>query len=174
VRAYFDPFAQRADAMLVLAENARSGRKDEVLGTAVQVNQTASYARRVLGYGDDANLANELRKQNAKGLRREVRTIEAGGKTGLTISELRDAEGNQIKIERSTGEADQAPGIRDQASSIASSPIPDPRSQIPAARSHTRDLATALRPATPDQYEKQRAHRARLAEAGQLLADKTE
>ncbi len=46
VRVHFDPAAPKAEATIVLAQNVRDCRSGTVLGTAVQINKTAQYARR--------------------------------------------------------------------------------------------------------------------------------
>ncbi|MCW5560048.1 MAG: hypothetical protein KIT22_19705, partial [Verrucomicrobiae bacterium] len=96
VRVHFDPAAPKAEATIVLAHNIRDRRAGEVLGTAVQVNKVARYARQAMGWGEDPDLAVMMRRKAATALRREVRTIMAGDQPSLSVSEARDGEGNSV------------------------------------------------------------------------------
>lgn len=98
VHVHFDPAAPHCEATVVLAQNVRDHRSGEVLGTAVQVNKTARYARRVMGWGDDADLGLQLRQQAAGALTRIVRTILPGRRTGHTAAETRDGLGNVTQL----------------------------------------------------------------------------
>jgi hypothetical protein len=109
VRVHFDPAAPRCEATIVLAHSCRDRRTDEVLGTAVQVNKTAGYARRVLAWGDDPDLGVQQRRQAAAALRREVRTLLPHRGIGTRISEVRDGLGNAVSLEHGNHSQPPAP-----------------------------------------------------------------
>lgn len=156
VRVHFDPSAPRSEATVVLAQNVRDHRKGEVLGTAVQVNKVARYARRVLGWGEDADLGLPQRQQAACAMRREVRTIKAGGKVGASVTEARDGLGNAVVITREGAGADATL---------------DPVTEAAPKRRGNQDLKAPRRgedpfaPSTQEQFEKRRALDARLKAA---------
>lgn len=162
VNVHFDAFAPRCEATLVLAQNARGHSKGEVLGNAVQVNKDARYARRVLGYGDDADMGYQIRQQAAKVLRSEVRTVKAGGETGISITTLRNADGDSLRIER--GDGSPAPA----ATPETPTPISETRS---ARRDNVRDIVEALRPDTQEEFKARQDRQARLKAARERIAN---
>lgn len=162
VRVHFDPAAPRAEATIVLAQPVREHRAGEVLGTAVQVNKTARYARRALGWGDDADLGITMRREAATALRREVRTIKAGGETGLTRTEVRDGEGNSAFIERHSGNDTATP-----SSEVAPRELPADRRLRLAP---TRRGEDPFRIAKPEEAEAQGGHLSRLMAAQRRAA----
>lgn len=176
VSAYFNPFAPSCNATLVLEENSREGRKGEVLGEAFLVSETARYARRALGYGDDADMTAVL-KQNAKVVRHEIRTTKAGGDLGLTITQLRDADGASLKIERNAADVGRASspaqesGVRDQSSETVTE---TPRSALRAPRSKIRDLVEALKPDTQEEFTARRGKQERMREARQEITQRAQ
>lgn len=157
VRVHFDPCAPRAEATIVLAQPLRNHAAGEVLGTAVQINKTARYARSVLGWGEDPDLGYQMRREAATALRREVRTIKAGGELGLVRTEIRDGDGNSAAIER-------------QGAPEASAPAPavTPR-ELPADRrlrlAPPRRGEDIFRRATPAEAEAQGGRLSKLAAA---------
>ncbi|MBN8246215.1 MAG: hypothetical protein J0L84_02085 [Verrucomicrobia bacterium] len=154
VRVHFDPMASRADATIVLAQNVRDRRAGEVIGTAVQVNKAARYARHALGYGDDPDLAVMMRKKAGTALRREVRTILAGAQQGLSVSEGRDGEGNAVVIQRGAPEP-------------AGDRTAEPQAPTRLERELTpkRKAVNSFRTATPEEFEAQGNRLARLTAA---------
>lgn len=102
VKAFFDPSEPRCSATLVLAQNHGTHRAGEVLGTAMQINEVAGYARLAMGWGDDpASLGRRVRQQAASALRREVRAIMPNGRTAGAVSEQRDGLGSKAVIDNS-------------------------------------------------------------------------
>lgn len=160
VKAHFDPFAPRCEATLVLVRNERTCRAGEILGTAPQINTTAQEVRRLLGYGDDADIGYQMRQQAAKVLRSEVRTIKAGGETGISITHLRDADGNSLKIERG-GEAPAMPDTRSQM------PEPENPSPISEIRKPRRGGLDAFKPDSQDTFAAKAARIKRLRAASE-------
>ena len=102
VKIFFDPSAPNCTATIVLAQNVRDCRAGKLLGVARQINEVARYARKVLGWGDDADMGLAHRRDTATRMRREVRTILPGGKSGAAISEIRDGKGTLAKVETSS------------------------------------------------------------------------
>ena len=104
IRAHFDPAApsSQCEATLVLLENVRDHQAGEVLGTAIQVNKTARYARRAMGWGDDTDAGRDMRKVQAAALRAEVRTMLPGGRPGIAVSTARDGRGQSITVDTGT------------------------------------------------------------------------
>ncbi len=103
VRCHFDPTEARCEATVVLLEpgqgTPRTFKRGDVLGTAIQINETAGYARLVMGWGDDpASLGRKLRQQTASAMRREVRAILPNGHSAGGESELRDGLGQKAVI----------------------------------------------------------------------------
>jgi hypothetical protein len=156
VRVHFDPAAPRCEATVVLAQNVRDHRAGEVLGTAVQVNKTARYARKVLGWGDDADLGLQMRQQAATALRREVRTIRAGGGTGLSVTEARDGLGNSLTVERGAAIPEQGAGSAEREAAVAR-PVRGREPAVTAPRRGTNPFASA----TEVEFEEQRRRLAR-------------
>jgi hypothetical protein len=145
VKAYFDPSTTRGcEATIVLAENVRSHRAGEVLGVAPQVNEVARYARRVLGYGNDADLGLELRQKAASALRREVRSILPNGKQGPATSEVRDGLGNNMRVEvgRASSPSPGGEGARRADEGERAMVKPDPSAF--ATRQETRSRLAAI------------------------------
>jgi len=159
VRVHFDPFAPQAEATIVLADNVRNRSAGEMLGTAVQINKTARYARHALGYGDEGDLGVMMRRQAGAALRREVRTIMAGDQPGLSVSEGRDGAGNAVVIERGAPVPAGERTVEPQAPSRLESELTPKRRGV-----------SAFRRATPEEFEAQGNRLSRLAEASRRLA----
>lgn len=161
VRVHFDPFGASAEATLVLDQNLRDHRKGEVLGTAVQFNETTRQLRLALGHQDpDRGVA--LRRQAAAAVRREDRAITAQGTVGLSISTVRDGLGGGHTVERSGGSAAAAPTppLRRRDAAVAESLTParspgirlaPPTQAEFAARNDRRSRALAARHAVEAQ-----------------------
>lgn len=134
VKAFFDPSEARCSATLVLAQNHGTHRAGEVLGTAIQINEVAGYARLAMGWGDDpASLGRRVRQQAASALRREVRAILPSGRKAVSVSEQRDGLGAKAVIDSSfpTSPSAQPPGQRDTMQAVSrggltSQPTSDP------------------------------------------------
>jgi hypothetical protein len=109
VRALFDPMMARCSAMLLLGQDFAGRRTGEVLGTALLIDECASYARLVLEWGDDDRAAGKSASARAQGaMRREVRVVSKDGKMGGSedgttsvgaITEIRDGLGRSVKVE---------------------------------------------------------------------------
>ena len=133
VRCHFDPTEARCEATVVLLEpgqgTPRTFKRGDVLGTAIQINETAGYARLVMGWGDDpASLGRKLRQQTASAMRREVRAILPNGHSAGGESELRDGLGQKAVINHGGNESpqvadrntyDTTPRARGSASDVA-------------------------------------------------------
>lgn len=107
VRLHFDPSEPRCAAKVVLLENCGPRRAGDVLGDALQINETAGYARLVMGWGDDpVSQGLKLKQQAASAMRREVRAVMPrcsptpgeGGQSSIGESEMRDGLGNKATI----------------------------------------------------------------------------
>lgn len=164
VRVHFNPAAPRCEATVVLVHNERDRRADEVLGIAVQVNKTASYARRVLHWGDDPDLGVQQRRQAATALRREVRAILPRRRIGTRISEVRDGQGNSVTVEQQEAAISPTPGASESC-------LTDNR---PTDHCLTASPPKASRPSqtyipTETDLTRARARRTRLAEARAAL-----
>jgi hypothetical protein len=97
VAVYFDPFEPQCRAKVVLSSASGNHKPGEILGDAWQVDEVATYARYVLGYGDEANQGLRVKRANATALRREVRTIL--GKTDTVREvEVRDGLGSKLTL----------------------------------------------------------------------------
>lgn len=155
VRVHFDHSAASTNATVVLAENVRDRRKGEVLGTAVQVNKTARYARSAMGYGEDADLAKMMRKAAATAMRREVRTNIAGDQPALAVSEARDGMGNAISIERGAPASADAPA----------------RESAPSELTPPRRATNPFRRSTPEEFTATGNRLAKLAAAARRQAE---
>lgn len=159
VRAHFDPSAPKAEATIVLVQSAKSRKPGEVLGTAYQVNETARYARQAMGWGNEEDIGRDQRKQAASALRREVRTIVAGGQTGLSVTHVRDGLGNQAQIVSGTTST-----MTPAPSPAPADPQPAPgRESAPVAR--IRRSSNPFQPATATDFDKARERLARLKAA---------
>ena len=107
VRVHFDPVARSCAATAVLAENCRGKEGGHVIGKLDQVNETAGYVRMALGWADDDRTAGIRAKQQAAGaMRRELRTIMPGGRSGYARSEGHDGLG-KVSIVQRDGRPDQ-------------------------------------------------------------------
>lgn len=151
VDVYCDPTGTRNTATIVLRQDVRDHRKDEVLGEAVQVNLTANLVRRTLGWGDDPDHGQRARKAAATAMRREVRAVLPGREKGLQVSEVNNGDGRSLTIERNGGQATGTPEI-----------------VTPVPRTPRR---TMLDPITHEEFERQAARLAKLADAAPLVMD---
>ena len=160
VRAHFDPAAPVAEATLVLLENVRNHQAGEVLGTAVQVNRVARYARRTLGWGDDPDRAIELRQAAAAGMRSTVKTLLPHGLSGYSRHLIRDGLGRAASVETvvpaagGTAVAIQAPA--------------DDAGERPGG-STLRRATNPLAPSTPDEFRRRGGLLAKLSAAGRAV-----
>jgi hypothetical protein len=103
MRLYFDPSAPNCSATPVLLQDWHGHKAGEVLPPLQQVNETTGYVRMVLGWGNDSNTAGlKAKQQSAVSMRREVRTVMPGGKSGYTKSEVK-ALGSSGIVEHATG-----------------------------------------------------------------------
>jgi len=108
LRLHFDPTAPHCLATPVLLQAWNGHRAGEVLPPLTQVNETTGYIRMVLGWGEDSGTAGlKAKQQAAVAMRREVRTVMPGGKSGYTKSEMKALESHGI-IQRD-GEQVQSP-----------------------------------------------------------------
>jgi hypothetical protein len=122
VRVYFDPTEARCQGTVVLVNAFGTHKAGEILGVAPQTNEVAGYARMVMGWGEDpSDLGRKVRQQNAAAMRREVRTIEGGGKNGHGSTEVRDGLLNKAVIEISSGSVMAAESASRECASRAGS-----------------------------------------------------
>lgn len=122
VRAYFDPSEPRCAATIVLCQAWENHRAGEVIGVAMQTNQTTDYVRLVMGWGNGSDVGRQILQQNHAALRREVRAIAGGplkvpGSAGVSPAmagvspdtfsetEMRDGLGNTLRISNAPGTA---------------------------------------------------------------------
>ncbi len=114
LRVHFDPRAPHCQATLILLTAPPAGsqaRTGDVLGTARQINEIASYARLVLGWADDAlNAGRVARQQAAAALRREVRAI-IPGRAGYSSSTEHDGISMTTAIKSGPGAGAKVPGL---------------------------------------------------------------
>lgn len=110
VKAYFDPADPKCAATICLAQPWNGHASGSVLGTAMQINDTAGYTRLVMGWGDDPACAGaKARQQAAAGLRREVRGIvPRSASLAESTSEDRDGLGTISRVEISASAAPAA------------------------------------------------------------------
>lgn len=162
VRAHFDPSAPKAEATIVLVQSAKTRKPGEVLGTAYQVNETARYARQAMGWGTDDDIGRDQRKSAASALRREVRTIVAGGHTGLSVTHVRDGLGNQAQIVSGTTAA-MTPTPSTPPADAQPAPGREAAPAKPVAR--IRRSSNPFQPATASDFDKARERQARLKAA---------
>ncbi len=133
IRAYFDPNEPRCAAKICLAESWPGHRAGDAICDAIQTNETTSYVRLVLGFGDDGTLNGlEQRRKAHAALRREVRAINGGG---FKASEQRNGTGNAIKIEKFEAPKSQP----EQAKTVHADPAPQIQSDLAAIRQIERD-----------------------------------
>lgn len=102
VRVHFDPTEARCVGTVVYLEGGHgiNAKRGDILGTALQINETAGYARLVMGWGDDpTSLGRKQRQQNASAMRREVRAILPNGQSAGGQSELRDGLGQKAVVD---------------------------------------------------------------------------
>jgi hypothetical protein len=103
MRLHFDPTAPKCLATPVLLQDWQDHHAGEVLPPINQVNETTGYIRLMLGWGDDAGADGLKAKQQAGvAMRREVRTVMPGGRSGYSRSEMKALESTGI-IERDGG-----------------------------------------------------------------------
>lgn len=101
VRLHFDPSAPKCIATPVLLQDWQGHRAGEVLPRLQQVNETTSYIRMVLGWGDNVGTAGlKAKQQSAVAMRREVRAVMPGGRSGYSRSELKTVD-TFTSVERS-------------------------------------------------------------------------
>ena len=133
VRVHFDPSEPRCQGKIVLAQNHGRHTAGDVLGDAMQINETAGYARLVMGWGDDpASLGRIARQQAASALRREVREIlPRNGPTQSGTSEMRDGLGNKAVITHGDHSIAPAEGERAGVRGFQKPAIGNPKSAIP-------------------------------------------
>jgi len=106
LRLHFDPSAHRCIAVPVLMQDWQGQRAGTVLDPLYQVNETTGYIRMVLGWGDDPGTAGlKAKQQSAVAMRRDVRTIMPGGKSGYSRSEVKALDQTGI-LERNSRPAE--------------------------------------------------------------------
>jgi hypothetical protein len=100
LRLHFDPTAPKCLATPVLLQDWQDHHAGEVLPPLNQVNETTSYIRLMLGWGDDAGADGlKAKQQAAVAMRREVRMAMPGGRSGYSKSEMKALDATGI-IER--------------------------------------------------------------------------
>lgn len=165
VRAHFDPAAPVAEATLVLLDNVRDHQAGEVLGTAVQVNRVARYARRTLGWGDDPDVGREMRQAAAAGMRSTVRTLLPNGLAGYSRHLIRDGLGRSASVETAT----PIPNTQDAHPSLTPAGDDDGAGPGRAGQrpggSTLRRATNPLAPSTPEEFRRKGGLLAKLSAA---------
>jgi hypothetical protein len=135
MRLHFDPTAPKCLATPVLLQAWNGHRAGEVLPSLTQVNETTGYIRMVLGWGEDPATAGlKARQQAAVAMRREVRTVMPGGKTGYTKSEMKALERTGIvEHDRRTGQEISPDSKKIRASRLVQNLSDDERAARAAA-----------------------------------------
>ena len=106
MRLHFDPTAPKCLATPVLLQAWNGHRAGEVLPPLAQVNETTGYIRMMLGWGEDSGTAGlKARQQAHVAVRREVRTVMPGGRSGYTRSEAKALDATGIIERDDTGKA---------------------------------------------------------------------
>lgn len=105
MRLHFDPTAPKCLATPVLMQAWNGHRAGEVLPPLTQINETTSYVRMVMNWGDDAGTNGlKARQQAGVAMRREVRAIMPGGRSGYSKSEVKALDATGIlECEKRTG-----------------------------------------------------------------------
>lgn len=102
LRLHFDACAPRCIATAVLTQDHNGHRAGEILGALEQVNETASYIRLVLGWGEDpSTIGLKAKQQAAAAMRRDLRTVMPTGRAGYSKTEISDGVANHAMVERS-------------------------------------------------------------------------
>ena len=172
VKAYFDPMAPQCFATICLAQNWGTHKAGERLGQAQQINQTTSYIRLVMGYGDDpTTLGLDARRQAATALRREVRTIiprrsaqsvQSVQSVPFSSSEFRDGTGSLCLLE--------TPAEASRPISIANGPpIPSDEKPAEASRPTSQQCDTASDVESASERASDRAVTSRIPPAAALV-----
>ena len=106
MRLHFDPTAPKCLATPVLLQAWNGHRAGEVLPPLTQVNETTGYIRMTLGWGADSGTAGlKAKQQSHVAMRREVRTVMPGGRSGYTRSEVKALDATGIIERDDTGKA---------------------------------------------------------------------
>ena len=143
---YFDPFAARCEGTAVLLDNTASASSGEVIGTVFQIDQVARHARKMLGWGDDADLGKQVARDTRHDMVRASRAALPDGTIGLGAHEIRLPEGRT--------------NLLPQSNSAAAAALPTRANPV-----------DSLTPASADDYAAARARRASRAAALATLVD---
>jgi len=153
VRMHFDPTAHKCFGTPVLMQDWNGHRAGEILPPLQQINETTGYIRMILGWGDDIGTAGlKAKQQAAVAMRREVRTVMPGGKSGYTKSEAKSLEAHGIveHAQRTVGNNQVEPVAE---SSSATRPTPAQPDQV-AVRQDRR----AAQRAELEKFERENQH----------------
>jgi hypothetical protein len=121
VRCHFDPSEPQCAATIVLAQAVGNHRAGEVLGAAIQTNETTGHIRLALGWGDDSpDLGRQARRQAEQAMRRVTRAINGPvGRDSVepkySADEHRDGLGRVTRISSVPGH--EHPGPTDESAS---------------------------------------------------------
>ena len=169
VRLHFNPRQPKCVAKVVLLENAtglngRAQTSGDILGDAHLINETASYIRYILNWGDDNQRAGYLQRQRVgNAVRRETRGIGTGGRVEYSKSEERDGIARTSQIEKFNPMTDG--GIHDASGDAA---LGRPVSRVIAAPSSSSSRPGRLESPQPEPVarpvEDRAARRAELEE----------
>lgn len=144
VKLFFNPFAPDVQATAVLVGNVGEHRAGKVLGVLEQIDRHARFSRRALGYGADPDIGAKAQATHAQALRRHVAAVRPDGRPGVQTHEIRNGE-----------------GMVATASTAADA--------VPARQRSVRSSSHAMRPATPEEWDAQRARLDRLTAARKRL-----
>ncbi len=103
VALYFDPFADRCEGTAVLLDNSPTASSGDVIGTVFQIDQVARHARRMLGWGDDADLGKAIAKDTRHDMVRASRAALPDGSVGIDTQEIRLVSGGSALLPGSSG-----------------------------------------------------------------------
>jgi hypothetical protein len=119
MRLHFDPTAPKCLATPVLLQAWNGHRAGEVLAPLQQINETTGFVRMTLGWGDDIGTAGlKAKQQAATAMRREVRTVMPGGRSGYSRSEVKALDHTGIfEREQRTVGREIAPSGRERSAS---------------------------------------------------------
>lgn len=109
VRIYFDPAAEHCIATVVAIHDFAGYRANQIICTADLIGDLPHFARASMGWSDQSTAPESTwRKTALSALRRDLRSLDVGGRVTSSTSEIRDGRGNTVTL-RTDSRADTAP-----------------------------------------------------------------